>query len=352
MWDGDCEATVDPAVDERAAGWRVGLVGVRTGRWPRPLGPGGPGARARQSLVPRRSMGPGLGQRLQLGLESLPRLARSGKPRWPGGLGALGTPAGVGAAAATPTVVGTRGSADVEPDSQRLGFLEQRNMDAGLVGPLDPRPASPGGLCVEVERHSTPTEVRCDRNEHQMAEHVRRTAQERESVALERERIAEEREGIAAEREHLAHEREQQSHAREQLALRRERLTEGVERWARNLEMRSRLADRREAVADQREAIADQREALADERERVADERELAADSRESQLDDLLDGGESHTANHGLRAEQQVQRREAAALREQAEVERERATSEREEAKQEGEADVRQAIGERKSRGH
>ena len=44
-------------------------------------------------------MEPGLGQSLRLGLESLPRLARSGRPKWSGGLGALGARAGVGAAA-------------------------------------------------------------------------------------------------------------------------------------------------------------------------------------------------------------------------------------------------------------
>ena len=54
-------------------------------------------------------MGPGLGQHLGLGLESLPRLARSGRPVWSGGLGPLGPPAAVGAAAAITTAVGTRG---------------------------------------------------------------------------------------------------------------------------------------------------------------------------------------------------------------------------------------------------
>lgn len=75
-------------------------------------------------------MGPGLGRRLRLGLESLPRLARCGRPTW---VGALGTSAGMGAAAATPAVVGAWGSADVEPDCQCLGILEQRNMDSGLT---------------------------------------------------------------------------------------------------------------------------------------------------------------------------------------------------------------------------
>jgi hypothetical protein len=78
-------------------------------------------------------MGPGLGQGLRLGLESLPRLARSGRPKWSGGLGTLGSPAAVGAAAATSTAVGAWGSADVEPDCQWLGILEQPNMDSDLT---------------------------------------------------------------------------------------------------------------------------------------------------------------------------------------------------------------------------
>jgi len=61
-------------------------------------------------------MEPRVGQCLGLGLESLPRLATSGRADRPGGLGALGTPAGMGATAATPTGVGARGSNDVEPD--------------------------------------------------------------------------------------------------------------------------------------------------------------------------------------------------------------------------------------------
>jgi hypothetical protein len=77
-------------------------------------------------------MEPGLGHQLRLGLESLPRLARSGGPTWSGGLGTLGAPAAVGAAAATCTAVGAGGSADVEPDGQWLGILEQRNMDFDL----------------------------------------------------------------------------------------------------------------------------------------------------------------------------------------------------------------------------
>jgi hypothetical protein len=44
-----------------------------------------------------------------------------------------GAPATVGAAAATSTVVGARGSADVEPDCQLLGILEQWDMDPGLT---------------------------------------------------------------------------------------------------------------------------------------------------------------------------------------------------------------------------
>jgi hypothetical protein len=78
-------------------------------------------------------MGPGLGQRLRLGLESLPRLATSGRPVWSGGLGTMRPPAAVGAAAATSTAVGTRGQPDVEPHRQWVGILEQRSMDSGLT---------------------------------------------------------------------------------------------------------------------------------------------------------------------------------------------------------------------------
>lgn len=79
-------------------------------------------------------MGPWLGHRLQLGLASVPRLARPARPERSGGLGAVGTPDGMGAAAAAPAAVGARGAADVEPDRQRVGILEQRNMDPGLAG--------------------------------------------------------------------------------------------------------------------------------------------------------------------------------------------------------------------------
>jgi hypothetical protein len=52
--DGDCKAheTVGSAVYEVAGGWRVGFVGFRTDWRLRPVGPGGPGAAARLSLVP------------------------------------------------------------------------------------------------------------------------------------------------------------------------------------------------------------------------------------------------------------------------------------------------------------
>src|ERR1700731_2006359 len=93
-------------------------------------------------------MGPGLGHRLRLGLESLPRLARPPGPRRSGGLGTLGTPAGVGAAAAAPTVVGARSSADVEPDRQCLGILEQRNLDfaIGSDSTCEPTQSTRSGL--------------------------------------------------------------------------------------------------------------------------------------------------------------------------------------------------------------
>ena len=88
-------------------------------------------------------MGPGLGQHLGLGLESLPRLARSGRPVRSGGLGTLGAAAAMGGAAATSPVVGARGSADVEPDCEWVGILEQRNMDPGLTK----RRLSPSLIC-------------------------------------------------------------------------------------------------------------------------------------------------------------------------------------------------------------
>jgi hypothetical protein len=74
-------------------------------------------------------MGPGLGHHLSLGLESVPRLARSGT----GGLGPLGTPAAVGAGAAASTGVGAASPPDVEPDYRRVGILQQRDMDPGLA---------------------------------------------------------------------------------------------------------------------------------------------------------------------------------------------------------------------------
>ena len=69
-----------------------------------------------------------------LSARSLPRLATSGRPVWAGGLGTLGTPAGVGAAAAASAAVGARRSGHVEPDRERLGVLEQPNMDSDLIG--------------------------------------------------------------------------------------------------------------------------------------------------------------------------------------------------------------------------
>lgn len=78
-------------------------------------------------------MGPGLGHRLQLGLASVPRLARPARAKRSGRVGTLGTPDGVGAAATTATAVGARRAADVEPDPQRLGILEQRSLDSGLT---------------------------------------------------------------------------------------------------------------------------------------------------------------------------------------------------------------------------
>ncbi len=88
----------------------------------------------------------------------MPRLARSGRPVWSGGLGALGTPAAVGAAAATSTAVGTRGQPDVESHCQWLGILEQRSMDSDLTGRRAlarelsaSRPSS--GFWIQVDRN-------------------------------------------------------------------------------------------------------------------------------------------------------------------------------------------------------
>lgn len=78
-------------------------------------------------------MGPRLGHRLGLGLEPVPRVATCRRPLWPVGLGTVGSAATVGAAAAASTVVGARGSVDVEPDCQRLGFLEQQDLDPRLA---------------------------------------------------------------------------------------------------------------------------------------------------------------------------------------------------------------------------
>lgn len=132
LGDDDCQANGNAAAagNERAGGQRVGAVGAGPVRRPGRAG----GAGTHRSLVPGRSMESGLGQRLGLGLASLPRLATPGRPDRPLGLGTLGTPAGVGTAAAASTGVGARCPTDVEPDRRGLGPLEQRNMDAHLSG--------------------------------------------------------------------------------------------------------------------------------------------------------------------------------------------------------------------------
>lgn len=73
-------------------------------------------------------MGSGLGHRLPVELESVPRLAGAGA----GGLGTLGTAATVGPAAAAATGVGAAGPPDVEPDVRHVGVLQQRDLDANL----------------------------------------------------------------------------------------------------------------------------------------------------------------------------------------------------------------------------
>jgi len=78
-------------------------------------------------------MGSELGEGLRLGLESLPRRARSGRPNWSGRLRALGSRADVGAAATTSTAVGAGGAGDVEPDCEWVGILEQPDLDSDLT---------------------------------------------------------------------------------------------------------------------------------------------------------------------------------------------------------------------------
>ena len=94
-------------------------------RRPRPLRPAITGAPAIN--------GPELGEGLRLGLESLPRRARSGRPNWSGRLRALGSRADVGAAATTSTAVGAGGAGDVEPDCEWVGILEQPDLDSDLI---------------------------------------------------------------------------------------------------------------------------------------------------------------------------------------------------------------------------
>jgi hypothetical protein len=77
-------------------------------------------------------MGPGLGEHLRLGLESLPRLATCCGPGRSDGKRALGTPAVLGAAAATSAAVGAGRERDVEPDGPCLGILEQQHLDSDL----------------------------------------------------------------------------------------------------------------------------------------------------------------------------------------------------------------------------
>jgi len=78
-------------------------------------------------------MGPGLGHRLRLGLESLPRLAALSRTRWSDGQRTLGTPAVLGAAATTATAVSPGRERDVEYDRSCLGILEQQDLDPALT---------------------------------------------------------------------------------------------------------------------------------------------------------------------------------------------------------------------------
>jgi hypothetical protein len=78
-------------------------------------------------------MGPGLGQHLRLGLESLSRLGTLSRSRWSYGQRTLGSPADLGTAATRATAVGPGRERDVEYDRACLGILEQQDLDPALT---------------------------------------------------------------------------------------------------------------------------------------------------------------------------------------------------------------------------
>ena len=98
------------------------------------------------SLVSRSAMGPGLGQHLRLGLESMPRLGTLSGSRWSDGQRTLGTPAVLGAAATTATAVSPGRKRDVEYDGSCLGILEQQDLDSALTAGYSARTASGGPI--------------------------------------------------------------------------------------------------------------------------------------------------------------------------------------------------------------
>jgi hypothetical protein len=93
-------------------------------------------------------MGPGLGQHLRLGLESLPRLGTLSGPRWCDGQRTLGCPAVLGAAATTTTAVGPGRERDVEYDRAGLGVLEQQDLDPALTASYSAGTASAGPIAA------------------------------------------------------------------------------------------------------------------------------------------------------------------------------------------------------------
>lgn len=118
LWgDDDCKAdqAATVAVFEPAARRRVGAVDCGCSRRHRRTGCPGPD----RPLVPGRSVEPGVGQGLGLGLAPMPRLAAPGRSVRPGRVGALGTAPAMGSAAAASTGLGTRRADDVESDRRR-----------------------------------------------------------------------------------------------------------------------------------------------------------------------------------------------------------------------------------------
>jgi hypothetical protein len=135
---------------------RHGVRRVRIGRRYR-----GGRARSELSLVSRSAMGPGLGQHLRLGLESLSRLGPLSGSRWSDGQWTLGTPAVLGAAATTATAVGPGRERDVEYDGSSLGILEQQDVDPALTTSISlrrPRSHYPDDKALSAEdRHRSKT---------------------------------------------------------------------------------------------------------------------------------------------------------------------------------------------------